>query len=231
MDSWNEIKLNCNIDAMKNENSHVNDNNNDANTCANRFDSFGSDFGENSENENENPQRKKTLNDKKNKNKNKNQEKNETKSKSKKGNACMRRNKKMKDDATSGSDNNNLDKDESQSSSNEENENENDEYTIECIIGKKQLGVGSHYLVKWEGYDLSRCTWEPKHQLCEDGCRHFIDDFETKINSEPKYFWCGVCDKVPCGKHNCKHGQEDVLSDSEITDQFNRRCDPQYQPA
>lgn len=40
-----------------------------------------------------------------------------------------------------------------------------DVYQVEKIIGKRTKGGKPMYKVKWEGYPLSQCTWEPIENL------------------------------------------------------------------
>jgi hypothetical protein len=42
------------------------------------------------------------------------------------------------------------------------------------------LGGNEHqkeYLIKWEGYPIEECTWEPHWSLFED-CKEIIDDYK-----------------------------------------------------
>lgn len=41
-----------------------------------------------------------------------------------------------------------------------------EEYDLECILGQKKVDGEDMYLVKWTGYPLERCTWEPESVFC-----------------------------------------------------------------
>ena len=38
-------------------------------------------------------------------------------------------------------------------------------YTIEKIVDRKKLKDKFHYLIKWQGYPMDQCTWEPIENL------------------------------------------------------------------
>ncbi len=41
-------------------------------------------------------------------------------------------------------------------------------WIVEKIVGKKKQGRTIYYRVKWQGYDSSQDTWEPRENLMED---------------------------------------------------------------
>lgn len=57
-----------------------------------------------------------------------------------------------------------------------------DFYVIEAILEKKkQRGIWK-YKVKWEGYPMDQCTWEPRENL--QNCKELLEQFEAKLNSQ-----------------------------------------------
>lgn len=53
-----------------------------------------------------------------------------------------------------------------------------DVYQVEKIIGKRTRCGKKEYKVKWEGYPLSQCTWEPAENL-----QNVLDMVEEYNNS------------------------------------------------
>ena len=51
-------------------------------------------------------------------------------------------------------------------------------YEVENVIDKRQKGRRVEYLVKWKGYSLEECTWEPLKNL--QNCPELIQAFLTK---------------------------------------------------
>lgn len=51
-----------------------------------------------------------------------------------------------------------------------------EEYMVEKILDKKKHKGVWKYKVKWEGYSLNECTWEPKDNL--SNCKEMIERFE-----------------------------------------------------
>jgi Chromo (CHRromatin Organisation MOdifier) domain len=56
------------------------------------------------------------------------------------------------------------------------------EYTIEKIMDSKKENNTTYYLVKWEGYSMKDCTWEPRKHFTNS--EHVIEEFE-KTQSLP----------------------------------------------
>lgn len=59
-------------------------------------------------------------------------------------------------------------------------ESEEDEYEVERILKKRieRRTQRTFYLVKWKGYDLNECTWEPAENLFK--CQESIETFEKE---------------------------------------------------
>jgi len=58
-------------------------------------------------------------------------------------------------------------------------DNSEDElYNVEKILDKKKVGGKVLYKVKWEGYDIDQCTWEPLKNLFN--VQKFINEYEKK---------------------------------------------------
>jgi len=57
-----------------------------------------------------------------------------------------------------------------------------EEFVIECILGKRPNARSRYfkYLVKWEGYPLLECTWEPLSKIPEK----LISDYEARVKKE-----------------------------------------------
>lgn len=57
-----------------------------------------------------------------------------------------------------------------------------EEYEVERILDKKKMGGVWKYQIKWLGYSLDECTWEPKENLInvEDLLDEFENDWLTK---------------------------------------------------
>jgi hypothetical protein len=54
------------------------------------------------------------------------------------------------------------------------------EFEVERIIGKKNTPKGVEYQVKWKGYPMSECTWEPERNLTT--CKEMIDEYKKRNN-------------------------------------------------
>ena len=52
----------------------------------------------------------------------------------------------------------------------------NDYYEVEKIIARKFVGKNKLYLIKWLGYPLKDCTWEPISHL--DKINTLVDNFD-----------------------------------------------------
>ena len=57
-------------------------------------------------------------------------------------------------------------------------------YTVEFIITRKIKGKKKFYLIKWEGYPITDCSWEPISHLSNvnDMVKEFDDNFPNSIN-------------------------------------------------
>ena len=55
----------------------------------------------------------------------------------------------------------------------------NDYYEVERIITRKNKGKNKKYLIKWEGYSIKDCTWEPLSHL--DKINFLVEDFEKNF--------------------------------------------------
>ena len=55
----------------------------------------------------------------------------------------------------------------------------NDYYEVEKIITRKYNGSKKYYLIKWEGYPLKDCTWEPASNL--DNIPEMVEDFDNNF--------------------------------------------------
>ena len=56
-------------------------------------------------------------------------------------------------------------------------------YNVEFIITRKIKGKKKFYLIKWEGYPITDCSWEPISHLSNvnDMVREFDDNFPNSI--------------------------------------------------
>lgn len=55
------------------------------------------------------------------------------------------------------------------------------EYQIERIVDKKVDKGRSFYKVKWEGFPMSQCTWEPSSHFAK--AKEYIEDYEARIHN------------------------------------------------
>ena len=55
----------------------------------------------------------------------------------------------------------------------------NDYYEVERIITRKNKGKNKKYLIKWEGYPIKDCTWEPLSHL--NNIPSLVEDFENNF--------------------------------------------------
>ena len=57
-------------------------------------------------------------------------------------------------------------------------------YNVEFIITRKIKGKKKFYLIKWEGYSIADCSWEPISHLSNvnDLVKEFDDNFPNSIN-------------------------------------------------
>jgi len=80
-------------------------------------------------------------------------------------------------------------------------EAEETEYYVENILDRRTRNGKIEYFLKWENYDVSHNSWEPKENL---NCDELIKDFEEGLRQEKKK-------NVPSCSH--KH----ILSNSTVT--------------
>ena len=59
-----------------------------------------------------------------------------------------------------------------------------DEYIVEKILDKKRMNGVIKYKVKWEGYDESDCTWEPKENL--ENVLYLVEEYDNFIKQKEK---------------------------------------------
>jgi hypothetical protein len=52
------------------------------------------------------------------------------------------------------------------------------EYEVEKILERRQRGRTEEFKVKWKGYGLDECTWEPEANL--SSCRELLEEFKNK---------------------------------------------------
>ena len=71
--------------------------------------------------------------------------------------------------------------------SNSSNDNSGDKsFDVEKIITRRIDGKKCLYLIKWEGYPITACTWEPISHLSNiiDMVKEFEDNFPQSINQK-----------------------------------------------
>ena len=59
-----------------------------------------------------------------------------------------------------------------------------EEYPVEKIIGKRTIKGKVEYKVKWDGYPMDQCTWEPLRNL--ENVREMVEEYENKLLGEQK---------------------------------------------
>ncbi len=66
------------------------------------------------------------------------------------------------------------------------NTQKTDLYNIEYIITRRTEGKKNFYLIKWEGYPIKDCSWEPISHLSniKDMVQKFDDNFPYSINQK-----------------------------------------------
>lgn len=69
----------------------------------------------------------------------------------------------------------------------EEDEGEEQEtggklYTVEQILDRKKVGNTAYYLIKWKGYPISECTWEPTGNLAQ--CQWMVRQFNKTYTGD-----------------------------------------------
>jgi len=68
----------------------------------------------------------------------------------------------------------------------EDEQNQSQEFfEVEAILDKKKIGSKWKYLIKWVGWSMNDCTWEPLENL---NCNELVEEFEEKYNVEHSNF-------------------------------------------
>ena len=96
------------------------------------------------------------------------------------------------------------------------------EFPIELIIARRLNKKRIEYLVKWQDYDYSECSWESLQRLIEDNCFEKLYDYENlpvdkKIILLNKYKKVKDLDK----KNKLKKITETTISQTEHYDEVN----------
>ena len=63
----------------------------------------------------------------------------------------------------------------------------NEYYNIEKILDRKKVNGKIHYKIKWEGYPMDQCTWEPLENL--ENVKALVDEYNqnhSTKNNPPK---------------------------------------------
>ena len=55
-------------------------------------------------------------------------------------------------------------------------QSDNEFYEVEAILDKRKIGSKWKYLIKWVGWSVNSCTWEPEENL---NCNQLVKDFEN----------------------------------------------------
>jgi len=58
-------------------------------------------------------------------------------------------------------------------------------FEVEAILDKKKIGSTWKYLIKWVGWSMNDCTWEPLENL---NCNELVEEFENKWDVENSKF-------------------------------------------
>ena len=84
----------------------------------------------------------------------------------------------------------------------EEDKKENDEqlYEVEKILDRKKIKGKYKYLIKWKGYSMDECTWEPLSSL--ENIKDYVEQFDAAIEND-KYI----------------HLEEEIKEEDEIKDE------------
>lgn len=59
-----------------------------------------------------------------------------------------------------------------------------DEYIVEKILDRKKIAGIIKYKVKWEGYDVADCTWEPRENL--ENVIYLVEEFDDMIKQKER---------------------------------------------
>ena len=95
-------------------------------------------------------------------------------------------------------------------------------YNVELIITRKIKGKKKFYLIKWEGYPITGCSWEPISHLSNvnNMVKEFDDNFPNSINHKylkefklelKKYKQQKKCDKIKKFKKIKKNQQSNKI--------------------
>ena len=60
-------------------------------------------------------------------------------------------------------------------------------YVVERLLAKRTTvdnGETSQYLVKWKGYSMEQCTWEPRYNLTQPEVWEMVQVFEASIKND-----------------------------------------------
>ena len=86
--------------------------------------------------------------------------------------------------------------------------NANDYFDVERIITRKYKGDKKYYLIKWEGYPLKDCSWEPASNL--ENIKSMVENFDNNYPNSikkrllKKYFRLIHGSKINRNKNNLK---------------------------
>ena len=61
-----------------------------------------------------------------------------------------------------------------------------EEYQVEQIMGKRVRRGRIEYKIKWDGFPVSQCTWEPLSHL--ENIKEMISNYEKKIKQKSNNF-------------------------------------------
>ena len=91
---------------------------------------------------------------------------------------------------------------------------------MEKVIEKRITAKGKiEYLIKWEGYDETENTWEPKENL---GCEDLIQEYETAAETSEDVYDPNVQTKIDKSKKdfmNSLDSDEDEDEDKDEDDE------------
>ena len=63
----------------------------------------------------------------------------------------------------------------------ENTENEEQLYEVERILNRKKIKGKYKYLIKWKGYSMKECTWEPLSSL--KNIKDYVEQFDAAIDN------------------------------------------------
>jgi len=67
-------------------------------------------------------------------------------------------------------------------------------YEVDKILDRKEVGGTALYKIKWKGYPLSACSWEPLDHL--DTVMDLVEEFDQQHQAKPKASAPSVPSKV-----------------------------------